>query len=246
MDLIPVLRALARHRLLLALGVVLAVLVGLLLAFRVTLSPLELTSRRTVSLSASASVLVEPPRRVPVERGTELSSTLPLRAGLLADLLLTDSARTQIAESLGAHPDEVVVFGPATAAPYVGVPTAARASEAATATGEPYVLTLATSQTVPIIRLEASAVDRARANALINAAIATLGRIAAEGTKPERAIRLIPLGLPRFTEKADSRYVGVAIAGALLVLGLWIAALGVLERVARTTAVRRRARHVTG
>lgn len=246
MDLIPVLRALARRRLLLAIGIVLAALVGLLLAFHVSLSPFTLTSRRTVSILASASVLVDPPRIVPVDRGSELTSTLPQRAGLLANLLLTDSSRARIAQILGAHPDEVAVFGPATADPYVAVPTAARASEAATATREPYVLTLSAGEKVPIIMLRAAALDRARATALINAAVETLQRVSSEGTEPERAVRLIPLGLPRVTEAADSRYIGVAVAGVVLVLGLWIAALGVLERVARTSAVRRRARRLTG
>lgn len=236
------LRMLARRRVLLVFGLIAATLIGVLMAFRVSLSPFELTSRRALAVSASGSALVEARRPRPTDPDSSFI-TLPLRGGLLADMLSTDAARAQLAARLDAHPDEVVVFGPSTAEPYVPVPTAARGGEAATATGEPYVLTLTASTTVPIITLHGTAPDRGAAAALIDAAISTLQRLAASGTTSARSMRVLPLGRPRVTVESDSRYVGVAVASALFVLCAWIVGLGLLDRWARA---RRRRRAASG
>ena len=102
--------------------------------------------------TAQMRLLLDAPEQPPAaDLDSGVAETLGLRAGLMADLLATDSIRAEIARGSGIAPAELAMLPPASAAPSLPVTLAVAATEAARATTEPYALAIAADHTIPIV-----------------------------------------------------------------------------------------------
>ena len=238
MEAVAILRQLWRQRLLVAVGVVLSLMVGIAMAYRVTAGvPPKFESRQYNVGIATAEVLVDSPSSQVADLGGGSSVTdvtgLASRAQLLANLMAISPLKEQIARRAGVDPRKLV-----TTAPSLGLQqqdaldTAAKGAQAVT-------LTIAVNEVLPIItantqaptpqiaaRLSAAAVDELRIY---------LQTIAATQKVPNsRKLVISPLGPARFATVARGPRRLFAIASVAIVFGLWCLSLVVGSRLART------------
>jgi hypothetical protein len=133
MDLVRGLRELWRRRGVVAGVAVLAVIVGVLTTYSVTLPTTIETRQHQVAL-ASASALLDTPSSQVVDLGGRSSaegSTLPGRAALLASLLTTSPLKDDIAKRAGIDPRTLLASTPGLGA---GAPGGAVKAPVATGT----------------------------------------------------------------------------------------------------------------
>jgi hypothetical protein len=196
MEIVSILRILRRHRIAVAFGVPLAVLLGLSMVFQLSLFPPHLGSRQTVSSASTQRVLISAPDLPNVALDSDSHHTLPTRTLLLANYLATDVADEQVARDAGIPSRELTVDVPAMSKPPLEIALAVQATDVATAPTGPYLLTAAADGKVPIITLTGSAPTAAVANKIAQAAIAGLRRTidAKSGAGP--ALLVQPLGQP--------------------------------------------------
>ena len=140
MELVGILRLLARHRGLVACGIVLAVILGMWVAFKVSVSPPGLASRARDGFTSSTRVLVQVDDGLTPELDTEASLSLGRRARLIGDLMATDRIRADIARRAGLPLEQLTVIAPSTYAVPVVAPIANEANAAALAVAAPYLL----------------------------------------------------------------------------------------------------------
>jgi hypothetical protein len=165
MELLAILRAIWRRRLLLGAGLVVAV------ALAVAVGGPPASS----SAVAWTRVNLDTPTSQLVKSAPGGADTLPWRASLLVHLMATDSTRRRLARRLQVRPAEVAVVDSALALPMIPASMPTAAAEAAGMTVAPYVLTVTlTNPFLPMIAIEAAAPDDARARGLAAAAVATL------------------------------------------------------------------------
>ena len=105
MEIVGFLRILARHRIAVTLGVVLAVVAGA--------ATYMLSSKGHLRATAWGSVILAEPHTTPSALESKASGSLPDRATLLADLMTTESARVAIAKAAGLPAPDLAVRGPA-------------------------------------------------------------------------------------------------------------------------------------
>ncbi len=108
MELTRILQQLWSRKLLLAVGLVLALFVTLLANYRLSLSPLSLESRTLSYGSASTQVLIDT-RRSSLASGSSLPGDLASRAEVLAQFLSSSEARASIATQMGVSPDVISI-----------------------------------------------------------------------------------------------------------------------------------------
>jgi hypothetical protein len=165
MELLPLLRLIWRRRLALAAGLV----VALALAVVIGAPPAG------KSAVAWTRVDLDTPTSQLVKSAPGGADTLPWRALLLVHLLRTDAVQREIAQRLSVRPDQVSVVDPSLALPEVPASMPTAASEAASITVAPYVLTVQMpSEFLPLISLEAVAPDAVGAKRLAAAGVAAL------------------------------------------------------------------------
>lgn len=180
MGAVRLLRELLRHRVLVAVTAVLAVAVGVLLAFRVSVSPPKLESRQYTIGVASASALVDTPSSQVVDLGLKASaagSTLPSRAALLASLLTASPLKEEIAKRAGIDPRLLIATAPAAEVGASGQKAATPLATGATVSPKDRrasTIELQTDVTLPIITVNVTSQDPGRATRLANATVATL------------------------------------------------------------------------
>lgn len=234
MELIDILRVLARHRIALALGLVPAAIVGLAVQYQVTLSPFALSERVSTSTTAQTRLLLDAPEEPPtVDLDSGVADTVGLRAGLLADLMATEAGRKTIANRSGIDPSDLAVLPPASAAPTLRVPLAVAAADAALVTSEPYVLSVAADATIPIVSFAVAAPDTGSAKRIANGAATAYEQLVAARASRGSELSVVRLGPVRTSTTVDRMHAGIGLAVSLVVLVLWAAGVVVLAGLAR-------------
>jgi len=176
MELAAILRRLvARRRLvgvLLAVGVVVAIAVGLLASRAPGLGAGE-----RVLWVASMRMLVDTADSQLVDVNPRAADTLPVRALIVADLVATDPAKAAVAEEAGVPPSQLEVLGPTSRAePPVSTPLVASAAGLGSVQRAPYAVSLYADGLSPIVAIEGNAPSADRAAALAGAAASAIER----------------------------------------------------------------------
>jgi hypothetical protein len=163
-EVVFVLRLLWRRRLLVVLGLVVAV--GL--ALKSGAGP------ATSGGTAEVRVVVDSPQSQLVTGDPRGADSLYWRATMLALLLGRDDHRRKLASATGVARDQVAVTDVVLTAPPVPASLPMSAATSANLASEPYTLTVSVDNELPIISLDASAPDRAGAVRLVQAAVRAL------------------------------------------------------------------------
>lgn len=252
MDAPRLLHALARRRVALALGAVVALAVALAVG----------GPGSTSSGVAWTRVALDTPRSQVIEADPLGADSLVWRASLLVHLVATEPVKRQIAGRLGVRKDQVAVVDTSLAEPEAPASLPKAAAEAAATTVAPYVLTVYLSGTdLPIIALEAQAPDRRRAARLAAAAADVLKAAAPAAGDPDivpaakaesAAALAYPRGLQGFVVEpvapvrtkaiVERRLPTTALALSVLMFGLWCAGLALGPRLAGLARSRGRLR----
>jgi hypothetical protein len=235
MELVDLLRILARHRIALGCGLLVAVLAAVVVQYQVSLSPFSLTERVTKSSTAQTRLLVDAPDKPStLDLDAGVADTLGLRAGLLADLLATDGVRDDIARQSGLQPSDLAVLAPASSPPSLPVPLAVAASDAASVTREPYVLSAAADVSIPIVSLSVAAPDTASAKRILQAAMGEYKDLVQERLSTGTIeLTVEPLGEIRTTTTVDRMHPAIGVGVAIAVFTLWAVALLLLVGLRR-------------
>jgi hypothetical protein len=235
---VKILRLLWRYRLCVAVGVALALVVGVLIVYKVTLGfPPAFESHQYNVGVASAEVLVDSPSSQVADVGggtvrTDVTA-LTARARLLANLMAASPLKDQIARRAGVDPRTFVASAPSIE------PTKKPTTLQAAPTGPgSNVLTVYFNETLPIITADAQAANEVVAARISSAAVAELGQylksVAALDKVPDaRKLVVDPLGQARFgTVQRGARKL-YAIFAFVLVLALWCGAIVLVATLAR-------------
>ncbi|MCW2958748.1 MAG: hypothetical protein JWP18_1551 [Solirubrobacterales bacterium] len=232
MELRSILQQLLRHRRLAALGVVPALLAGMLLAFRV--SSTGIASRSNSTVSASVQVLLRSTDAPPFDLAPRTVDSGARRAELLAHLMASDAVRKQIARGGAlAAPAALTIVTPASDS-VPELPPIALEARAIGAPRTPFVLEVKADGNVPIMGLKATAPTAAAAISIARAAASTLDRLLTDDSPPTGPrLGALALGAPTAQAVANGSKLPAGIAGALAVFGLWCAVVVVLTGLRR-------------
>lgn len=235
-ELIPVLQLLWRRRVIVGVGLLAAIAVGVLISFRVSLSPPGLHSRQHTVGVASANVLIDTPQSTVADLAPFGGDVLNARAGLLANVLGTGAVEAAIAAQADIPLNELLVVPPSSGAP---LPTAlGQAAQKSGSQAAPYRLQVTLNDSLPIIVLAITAPNARSAARLANGAIgalrAYLKSVATQQQIPaSRQPVVTALGQPvaGVAVRGPRRLYGVA--GAFVVFALMIAAIVIGSGIAR-------------
>jgi hypothetical protein len=219
MELVAILRILWDRRIIVGLGVLVAVAAGVLAGHKVR--------DRVAADSGQAKVrmVLDTADSQLVEAAPKGADSLPLRAALLADTLSTEAGTASIARGAGVPRDMVAVRGPAALrAPALQSPLVSRVSAVVGSQGPPYVVDVNADELTPIITIEANAPDVSRATRLTTAAAATLRSllVSQDGTHSRGFVldTVAPLKAKQLTSHRPPESV-VMLAGALATFACW-------------------------
>jgi hypothetical protein len=224
-ELVAILRVLWAHRILVALGAVVAIAAGLMVARGETTS-VGVASTRIVLDTPDSQLLL------PVTKGAD---SLGWRAALLANLTASQSVREDIADEVGIRPDRLVVIEPLLTTPTVRTALAPRALEAAEHTTADYVLTVRFDPELPIISVEALAPDRRAATRLAEAATGALTAAAKAppDTRGKQGLVVNELGTPRTRAIVSGPGRAMPVAVTVVLFGFWCACVALGAGMAR-------------
>jgi hypothetical protein len=243
MELLFVLRALGRHKLLVLVGVLAAAGAGFM-AYK--------SKPPVTSTVAWTRVIVDAPKSTLVDAESEAADSLPWRSELIAANMTSEPMRAELAKRMGLPADQVDVINPTLVNAPIPASVPEAAARAAAITPAPYVLTPSVpNAAIPMISLEAAAPDVAGAKKLVAAAVEELQ---AHAVKPGRYTSLIYTGAGKdelepfevdqiapvqsnVTVTSEAPMMGVA--AAMFVLLGWCSVIVILP--ALLAALRRRA-----
>lgn len=239
MEAAKILRQLWHYRLSVTIGMALALVVGISIAYKVTLGfPPTFESRQYNVGIASAEVLVDSPSSQVADLGGGRLRTnvdaLTGRARLLANLMAASPLKDQIARSAGVDPRTFVA-----SAPSIGPSQEPSTLEPAPTGRRANVLTVYFNETLPIITADGQAASEEVAARISSAAVAELGSylksVAALDKVPDaRQLVIDPLGPARFGTAQRGPRKLLAILAFVLVLALWCTGLVLTARLARS------------
>jgi hypothetical protein len=173
MELVTILRELWRHRLLVIAGALLAISLGTIAAYRVSLAPPALHSRQFHVGLASTHLLIDTPDSQVVDLDPAGADALGTRTALLANLMVSAPVRTIIAQDAGLSPDQLLATTPSTTG--MAVPTLlSQRAAAGLSSPEAYILTVNVEGNLPIISIQAQAPNAKAATRLADAATSGL------------------------------------------------------------------------
>lgn len=177
---------------------------------------------------AATRVLIDTPRSSLIATYSRGMDTLAWRASLLSILLGTEPARAQLARETGIPVTQIAVIDQELTAPPNPVVLPVAAVDAASATNEPYVLTL-NAIDAPIVALTASGPDRAGAARLVDAAVHALKA----GASPQTTPRLQGLSITQIDPVTANEIAGGASRRAMALIAfvvfcLWCVGVAVL------------------
>ena len=233
MDTVTILRELWDRRILVGLAAVVAILVGLLLTYNVSLPP---TSRKYEVSIASGRILVDTPKSQVIDVEPKGSDTLGVRADLLANLMTEGEVKAAIGRRAGLRSGQLVA-GAQTAGQLPAVLSSARLGPDAHVLITRAVINAA-GEPLPIIELEAQAPDGEGAARLASAAVTGLGayldsKAAGEEVPDARRLDVTGLGAPDVREATRGPRRMVALVAALLVFLCGCAAILLVSALAR-------------
>lgn len=180
MELVPVLQRLWRRRVLLGVGVLVAVA-----TFVASGGTSPVTARGAL---ASTNVGLDTPRSQLVAAAPQGADTLAWRAVLLAHLMATNTSKAALAARLGVSPNQVAVVDPSLIQPIVATDTAEAATKVASSVSAPYVVTVyPPDPSLPLISIRAIGPNRAAAERLAEAEVAVLRSQASTSNRPFRS-----------------------------------------------------------
>jgi hypothetical protein len=234
MEFVTLLRILWRYRIAVAIGWIVAVLLGL--AF--LRGP---TSHFGV---ASMRVVLDTPDSQTVDVDPDGASTLDWRADLAADLVGTDRARQRIAQQMGIAVDDLAVVAPFMSVPIVATPLPKTALETAATVPQPYQLAIQAALPLPIILIDARAPSAQRAAQLAStAADALKAEFAVESTPETQKFVVEDVGPARSREIVNSPRRMMAAAVVFIAFVMWCTSITLfagLSRARRRTRARMR------
>ena len=238
METLTVLRLLWRMRLLVALGVLVALAAGAVATGKLGLGPSD-GSRHTMWV-ATAEVQIDNPRPLAID-ALASGATIQTQTILLADQVTSDESRKAIARRAGLDDADLTVTTPSIDSPLRQSPVVSRTLQGVTASRTAYTVTANPAQLTPIMALQAMGPDRQATVALSKAAVETLRSAAAsDAGDTRRGLEIEPLGPVRlgWFETGGSGLVrGVAVAVFLFCLwcGTIVVGTGVLRAWRRSS-----------
>jgi len=231
MTVVSVLRELWARRLVVAVGLALAVVAGLLVAFDVGLGvPPKLSDRRYDVGVASASVLVDSPSSQVIDIGGARSradiESLSARARLLSNIMAASPLKERIARRAGVPTAALIASAPEPGPAPAPSPVDALDSKAEASDPDAYVLTIRFNEALPIIVAEAQAPSPAAAAAIADAAVTELARYmktaaAADRVPDARRVVVTALGPARSATVQRGPAPLYAVIAAIFVFGAW-------------------------
>jgi hypothetical protein len=239
MGAVAILRQLWRSRLLVSVGVALALIIGTVMVYRVSIGfPPRFESRQYKVGVASAELLVDSPSSQVVDLSGGRVATdvnaLTGRARLLANLMATSPLKDQIARRAGIDPRTFTASVPTLNGP------APAPSPLSPATKSPWAnsLTVSFDEELPIITAAGQASTPATAARISTAAVdqlrSYLQSVAAIQRVPNaHQLVISPLGRARsgVVDHGPPRI--FALAAAIVILAVWCAGIVLLSRLAR-------------
>jgi hypothetical protein len=177
MELVNALRVLARRRVLVALGVLIACAIGAAASGYLAVGPLASPELRSAIATAEVQVDTARPLGADVRAS---AATIDEQAIMLAERLAADDTRTLIAQRAGVPVADLTVVSTRTAIVGRQSAVARAAVDAASSTTSRYRLTLSAPTGAPIISVVAAAPDRATAARLAAAAAPAVGKVIAD------------------------------------------------------------------
>lgn len=235
MEIVSLLRVLARHRLLVVAGLVLALAIG-------TLTWRRSTQERTAA-SAWSNVLVTMPSATASDLASDIADTLPDRAALLADVMASDTNRAAIASDSGLRLSDLAVRVPAMNVIQLPVPLPVAAQQAGTPVAD-YVATLATQDPtsgngVPIIGVAVSGPRLDVAKRIVAATTRRMRQVVDIYPDGRETVLAQPLGRPQGQTTVVKGRMVLAIVAPLGVALAWCSAIVVISGLSRRSRVRR-------
>lgn len=238
MEFVTILRELWRRRTLVVVSAVLAIAIGLLTGYKVSLAPPKLESRQYRVGVASGRMLIDTPDSQVVDLEPKGADGLGTRANLLANLMASTPVKAIIARHAGVNPADLVAVAPSmSAGPQVPTLLSDRAAKSAS-NPEAYVLTLRADETLPIVSVDAQAPDAARAARLADAATTGLrdylaSVAAAQNVPNARQIVLSTFGAAQSADVVRGPRRLFALLAALFTFGFACASVVVVAGIAR-------------
>jgi hypothetical protein len=229
MELITILRSLSRHRVLVILAGLLAIVTAVGVTYRAGASQHKVGR-------ASATVLVDTPRSTVADLNPNGAGALLARTQLLANLMASGPLEVMIAQGARISPDQLVVVPPATAGTIV--PTSIALGAAAASPSRGYLLNINTDPTLPLISISAQAPSATQASRLASSAVSSLqrylGSVAGSQKIPAGNRPVITsLGPPKTSEVLQgSRRLYGLLAGVLVFI-LLCATIVIVSGIAR-------------
>jgi len=211
-ELVSILHVLWGRRIIVALGIFVAVAAGLLAGRASAGSGSSGVGVLRMVLDTTDSQLV-----AAAPKGAD---TLSMRASWLADSLATDEGRAAVARAAAVPEDQLLILGPAaTREPMIVTPLVRGVSEATSASGASYIVNLTANEVTPIITIEAHGPDASQAAKLAQAAAAGLRTmlVSGDGTQ-SRGFELDTAAPVRTEEMVSGSRRSVAMLGAALVI----------------------------
>lgn len=244
MELIAVAKDWRSHARVLAAGFVVAVAIGVLISYSVSLGlPPRVHSRQTFVGEASAQVLIDTPNsQIADVASSAQSATLYTQASLLADLMGTAPVQDEIASQLGIASTRLAVVPPPASivVPLKATPLGVAGAKAATASS-PWQLTITQDPVLPIIAFAAQGPTPYRAGQLATAAMSALRErldaIDLEQNVPTHqrtVVNVIGPPLTGWVSHGPRKLYG--LAAAVVVFGLFCFALVIVEAKRRRRA----------
>jgi hypothetical protein len=221
MEVVLFVRRLWPRRIPVAIGAVVALALG----FAVGGSPVA------PSGLAATQVLVDTPRSELIANSAHGMDTLYWRATLLAMRLGTEPARQQIAREAQVPASQIAVIEGELTAPANPAALPVAAVQAASATPQPYVLTLQTDNVLPIVGVQTIAPNRAGAARLAEAAVHALQSGASpQDTRQVQGLNITQVDPVTAVEKRGGAGLRMGALTTVVAFSLWCVGVALWPR----------------
>jgi len=233
METVAILRTLWRRRRLVAGVLLLAVVVGIAVGYRVSL-PATLRSRSYEVGVATSRIFVDTPSSQVVEVSPRGGDTLGTRAGLIASLMVDGTVKAAIARRAGLRPQQFEGFSESAAESSPAVPEPTPRSRVLMTR----VVTNASGDELPIIQIRVQAADARQAATLAAAAVTGLrdyldSKAALQRVPDAKRLQVNGLGAPQARDVTRGPRRLYALIAAVVVFLAGCAAIVVGAQLAR-------------
>jgi hypothetical protein len=230
MNIVTILRDLWRMRRAVACLILVALLAGFLLAYRISVPP---ETRKYDVGVASVRVLVDTPDSQVIAVSPKGSDTLSIRANLLASLVVDGVVKADIARRAGVAPNKIVGLSAASTTQPQPAKPSARGYALTT-----NVLSDTDGTQLPIIEIDAQAPDAAAAARLADAAVAGLrayldSQAAVERIPDASRLRVDGLGPAQANEVVRGPSTALAVAVVIFIVVAGCAVLLAVPAIVR-------------